>query len=463
MNKKGFTLIELLAVIVLLTLVGVFTVSTILDKNDEKSNKIDETTEKILKTAAQSYVAKNSHLFTHKSGNVYCLSVENILASEEVDNINANSKVALSNTKTYVKVTFLQNNVKYDVVTECVINNQTLPNDPVLASNMIPIKWDANNNIVLADLANPDDWYNYDERRWANALIVPRDLLSKFKGLKPGQLIIPFNEIVDEVIFVVWVPSYKYTPVTNGNKVTTHLTFGASSTPHKAFEGISGFWVSKFELTTLNPQLSENSSLINSSYSQESYKDTYSNLSAKINELYDSNYGFLRNEVELKMIDNDEWGAISYLTHSTYGILSEKLFAADIYSGTIANFSIKEVSSNNNYEATRLNYGLDHFANYTNEIYYSESSVFSSSTRNVTGVYGLNGGTNEWVNNVNVNVNQHDDALNFSFGPYDSYKGNYDPTLCLTRGGGTSNNGLFAYDSQPCSKKNTTRLVINVK
>ena len=41
MNKKGFTLVELLAVIVLLTMVGVFSVSVILEKNDEKRDQID--------------------------------------------------------------------------------------------------------------------------------------------------------------------------------------------------------------------------------------------------------------------------------------------------------------------------------------------------------------------------------------------------------------------------------------
>ena len=44
MNKKGFTLVELLAVIVLLTMVGVFSVSVILEKNDEKRDQIDSAT-----------------------------------------------------------------------------------------------------------------------------------------------------------------------------------------------------------------------------------------------------------------------------------------------------------------------------------------------------------------------------------------------------------------------------------
>ena len=153
MNKKGFTLVELLAVIVLLTLLGVFTVSTILDKTDEKKNKIDSATETLLKTAAQNYISKNKGSFNQTLGNVYCLKVTDILASEDIKNINANSENPINESKTYVKVTFLKDNSSYDVVDTCSSNEQILPNSPLLASNMIPIKWDKNNNIVMSDVS----------------------------------------------------------------------------------------------------------------------------------------------------------------------------------------------------------------------------------------------------------------------------------------------------------------------
>ena len=478
MNKKGFTLVELLAVIVLLTLLGVFTVSTILDKTDEKKNKIDSTTENLLKTAAQNYIFKNKGSFNQTLGNVYCLKVSDVLTSEDIKNINANSENSIDESKTYVKVTFLKDSASYDVVDTCSSNEQVLPNNPLLASNMIPIKWDKNNNIVMPDIGTYGDWYNYDEGRWANAIIVPQELLSKFKSLKPGELIIPFNEIVDEVMFVVWIPSFEYSPK-GGSKFEADLKFtiGISSKSHPAFSNISGFWIGKFELTTLNNSVSLIGNELNSSYSQKAYTDTFKNMNDKINALYTSSYRFLDNEVTLRMIENREWAATAFLTHSKYGLKTEKVLASDIYTGTIANFSLKEINSYQKYPVSKLSYGIDHFANYTNEIYYSENSVFASTTRNVTGVYGLNGGNNEWVISkyclnyedestcASLNEEVLDEALTNSYisGKYDSYVGTYNTSVCLTRGGGKENNGIFAFNSQTCNAYNTSRLVIKVK
>ena len=466
MNKKGFTLVELLAVIVLLTLLGVFTVSTILDKTDEKKNKIDSATETLLKTAAQNYISKNKGSFNQTLGNVYCLKVTDILASEDIKNINANSENPINESKTYVKVTFLKDNSSYDVVDTCSSNEQILPNSPLLASNMIPIKWDKNNNIVMPDVSNYGDWYNYDEGRWANAIIVPQELLSKFKSLKPGELIISFNEIVDEVIFVVWIPSFEYSPKGGSNfEAEIKFTIGSSTTAHPAFVNNSGFWISKFELTTLNSSVSLTGNELNSSYSQKAYSDTFTNLESKIKSLYNSNYHFIENEVTLGMIENKEWAATSFLAHSKYGIKTEKVLASDVYTGTIANFSLKEITSYQKYSVSKLSYGIDHYANYTNEIYYSENSVFSSTTRNVTGVYGLNGGNNEWVKAIDIDISSLDEALTNSYtsGKYDSYEGNYNDSICLTRGGGKSNNGIFAFNSQTCNAYNASRIVIKVK
>ncbi|MBQ4634189.1 MAG: type II secretion system protein [Bacilli bacterium] len=468
MNRKGFTLVELLAVIILLTLLGVFTVVTILDKTDEKKSQIDVATETLLKTAAQEYVQSHSDLYQKRLGNIYCLSIEEILTAEEINNINANNDQPITQSKTKVKVTILKESIKYDVVNECQTVAKKNASTPLLASNMIPIKWDANNNIVMPDTAKEGDWYNYEEGRWANALIVPQVLLSKFKSLKPGELIIPFNEIVDEVIFVVWIPSF----VAEKSDDTFNINF-TTTNPHSAFTNSSGFWVSKFELTTLNKNVTSSGNSLNSSYSQKAYTGSFNAITTAIASLYSSSYNFIATEVDLRMIENREWAAINFLAHSSLGLRNEKILTADLYTGTVARFSIKEIKNTVSYKASQLSYGIDSSANYTSEIYYSDNSVFSSSNRNVTGVYDLNGGNNEWViskylNNSSqmydsLNASSLDEAMTATAGLYDSYIGSFDSSLCLSRGGGVSNNGEFAFESQNCSKNNTTRLIIKVK
>ncbi len=475
MNKKGFTLVELLAVIVILTMLGVFTVSIILDKMDETNLEIDEATSSIIANAAQSYYAKHKDNFSNKTGNVYCIDLSEILLSENIADLSAKTNSNITDSKIKVKITFSSKNVIYDVVNSCSANiEEILPNKPLLLSNMIPITWDSNNNIIIADTVNSDRWYNYEEGKWANALIVPQKLLSKYKSLQVGDLVIPFNEINDEVIFAVWIPRYKYEIITENNIFKTAkiifekgLTTSSNGvyTTHSAFtndtEAISGFWVSKYELTTLNPA-SPVGNTINSSYSQKIYRNNYDNMILNIQGLYNSAYSFLRSEVNLNMISNKEWAAIAYLTHSKYGINAEKVYPTDIYTGTILDYALENISSNRLYEVKPLSYTIDNFANYTNEIYYSERSVFASTTRNMTGVYGMNGGENEWVTKKSINVNSVDEAINVAMGSYGSYHSSFDggTSLCLTRGGGITSNGIFAFAASVCSGTNSTRLVM---
>ena len=152
MNKKGFTLVELIAVIALLTLLGVFTVSTILEQTESNSSLVDAATEKLIKAAAQEYVSLNSENFERKSGNIYCIDMQKVLAVSDIEDMNANTKNKLSSTNSYVKVTFSKDNFEYDIASDCVTNVDILPNKPNLKSNMVPIKWDSNNNIVKADV-----------------------------------------------------------------------------------------------------------------------------------------------------------------------------------------------------------------------------------------------------------------------------------------------------------------------
>ena len=478
MNKKGFTLVELLAVIVILTMLGVFTVSIILDKMDSTNSEIDEATKTIITTAAENYYNKHKDNFATKAGNVYCIALNEVLESENITDLSAKTNANITDSSTFVKISFSSERVIYDVVNNCVSSTaEILPNKPLLLSNMIPITWDEHNNIIVADSVNSNTWYNYEEGRWANALIVPQKSLAKYKSLNVGELVIPFNEINDEVIFAVWIPRYKYEMITeNGVFKSAKIIFekGLMTTSsgvyntHSAFkddsQDLSGFWVTKYELTQLNSSASASGSLINSSYSQKTYANTYENLARAIDGLYNSTYSFLRSEADLSMISNKEWAAVAYLAHSKYGVNTEKVYPSDIYTGTILDYSLESISSKQRYEVKPLSYNVDNFANYTNEIYYNERSIFASTTRNMTGVYGMNGGASEWVVRETMNVNANDEALNVARGSYGSYSTDFDGTtsLCLTRGGdiSTTSNGIFAFVSTICSGYNGTRLVI---
>ena len=455
MNKKGFTLVELLAVIVLLTLLGVFTVSTVLEQTESNKSLVDQAPEKMLKAAAQEYVSLNSENFERKSGNVYCIEVARILETTNVEDMNANTKNKLSSTNTYVKVIFSKDNFEYDITSDCATNVDILPNKPNLRSNMIPIKWDSNNNIVKADVNKYGDWYNYSEKRWANAMIVSQDYLAALKNLKPGELIVPFNEAIEDVIFVVWIPRFKYSMASN----TVNITFEPGTTSegaHPAFEGTDGFWISKFELTR--------NSEIGSTYSFNAHHDTKASLETLINNISDvTDYNFVKKEGTVSMVSNYEWAATAFLANSKYGVGSEKIYPADNKTGLIKRYSIG--FNNTEYKVLPLTKKSNLP---TDDAYYSNDSVFASSTRNVTGVYDLSGGANEWVIDSEAKLktvyNTDAAALRSTSGRLGSVAPTYDINAglnyCLARGGNTTNNGLFAFDFYTCNDLLSTRITI---
>lgn len=456
MNRKGFTLVELLAVIVLLTLLGVFTVSTILEQTESNKTLVDSATEKIIKSAAQEYVSLNSGNFEHKSGNVYCLEVEKVLSAIDVENINANTKSELSSTNASVKVTFSKDSFEYDVTSDCSPNTDISPNVPNLRSNMVPIKWDSNNNIVKADVNKPGDWYNYSEKRWANAMIVSQDYLAALKSLKPGELIVPLNQSIEDVIFVVWIPRFSYSMGSNTVGITFEIGMSSSGSVHPAFENTDGFWISKYEVTR--------NSELGSSYSFTPYTDNKSSLEVAISNMSNgTGYNFVTNEATVSMVSNYEWAATAFLTNSKYGIESEKLYPADNKTGVIKRYSVGYNSSEKKVIPLTNKTNLE-----TDDAYYSTYSVFASSNRNVTGVYDLSGGANEWVSDAESRLktlyNTAAAALGSTAGrlggatpTYDINSGN---NYCLARGGDLTRNGLFAFDFYPCSTNLSTRITI---
>lgn len=456
MNKKGFTLVELLAVIVLLTLLGVFTVSTVLEQTEANKGLVDKATEKIIKSAAQEYVSINNENFERKSGNIYCIEVEKVLNATNVEDINANTKNKLSSTNTYVKVIFSKDNFEYDITSDCVTNVDILPNTPNLRSNMIPIKWDSNNNIVKADPSKSGDWYDYSEKRWANAMIVSHDYLAALKSLKSGELIVPFNQTVEDAIFVVWIPRFKYSISSNIINITFEAGQSSTGATHPAFENNDGFWISKFELTR-NTQVS-------SSYSFSPHTDSKASLETLISNIADvTDYNFVKKEATVSMINNYEWAATAFLTNSKYGIGSEKLYPSDNKTGIIRRYAVGLANLDYKLIPLTKNSNLE-----TDDAYYSKDSVFTSSTRNMTGVYGLSGGANEWIidaeSKLKTVYNTDAAALRSTSGRLGSATSTYDinsgSNYCLARGGNLNTNGLFAFDFYPCNSNFSTRMTI---
>lgn len=170
------------------------------------------------------------------------------------------------------------------------------PNEPKLDSDMVPVYFDSNDKIRVADKTNESvthGWYDYVEKKWANVVKLSSKKVSSYTAGKEVQL-------GDIQTMWVWIPKYKYKEIKRTSKSTaisqinvTFITQGnEKDVPHPAFgdnkSKKTGFWIGKYESgnSTIKPDITPTAGT-----------------------------DFTGSGV----ITNKEWGAVAYLAYSRYG------------------------------------------------------------------------------------------------------------------------------------------------
>ena len=204
---------------------------------------------------------------------------------------------------------------------------------PVLAEGMIPIKWNGSNWVKTNSTNSNNDWYDYVNKKWANAVMVNTSSRDNYMTADEGTTITE-----DDVLaYYVWIPRYKYQLFNvNSEKMdpilidvqfeskTTAKSTGSSNgeyLTHPAFTfgttELDGIWVGKFETsgTADNPTIKAGlDSLVNQNVSTQfatSQKFTSGTTYLTANGV---------SKVDAHMMKNTEWGAVAYLKQSKYGL-----------------------------------------------------------------------------------------------------------------------------------------------
>lgn len=243
-------------------------------------------------------------------------------------------------------------------------------NSPVLTAGMIPVYYDDSAKVwKKADATNTSEpkWYNYSSKRWANIVTVKSNVRSSYEVAGVGTEI---KE--DDVIgYFVWIPRYAYKVgsqimdivflkgtsnefeggiVGTGNDYITHPVFTNSPQNGGWDEELSGIWVAKFESSSSETQLVEDTGYTTvkvnpgtsipvtgsgkisntiktfgkgntsgyvtvrpnvTSWRSISASDIFAKCASVA-----SDHGI---SVDSHMMKNTEWGAVAYLTQSKYG------------------------------------------------------------------------------------------------------------------------------------------------
>ena len=312
----------------------------------------------------------------------------------------SNCKIEIENGK---KVTYCP------TLTEDLVEDPSGANRPVLADGMIPIAYDGTNWIKADEYGAYNNWYDYGNQKWANAVMVTSTKRETYMNADIGT-VVPEADIL---AYFVWIPRYKYKLFnatytsgtsaqlidvtfengtsttgtvtcsydTSGNETCTNKENGNYYT-HPAFTMINesgnkteykGIWVGKYETTgstttpTVKPGITSISNItIAKMYSTgQLFKSTN----------YLTTNGI--NQTDTHMMKNIEWGAVAYLKQSNYGL------------------GITDITINNN------------------SSYLTGGNTGRSTTGNITGVYDMSGGASEYVMG-NYNKTAGDSGLTVS-------------------------------------------------
>ena len=250
-------------------------------------------------------------------------------------------------------------------------SDSTCANRPALDEEMVPVIYQ-NGDVIVADKANHDDkylWYDYGNGKWANAVVVKNNKYDNV-GMKVKE--------EDILGYFVWIPRYRYKlwnvlgdgtdsykAYDEGIKIIFENGLGTKENEklvnnnyitHPAFgNDLKGFWISKYEIS----KDSDGYKFVNN---VESYRDATVDIYQEISSLIGSDFK-LSDNVSSHMINNLEWGATLYLSHSTYGVCGTD--------------------------------GCDSIG--VNSTYVIGTNKQDTTTRNVYGVYDMAGGASEYV------------------------------------------------------------------
>ncbi len=409
--KKGFTLIELLAVIVILAIIALIATPMILGVIDSAKKGAAESStygyiDAIEKSDLQDMIDTGNYQ-TKKDG-TYDLDTIGTVKYKgkqpaQICVIMKDGSVVSGQFKfdNYVveyngnkaKV----NSTKADVNCEPTTEKE-VANAPRLSEGMTPIKWV--NGVETSTTADDPEWYDYSNQLWANVktkdgsywVWIPRyayKITNGYHSSTAGSIDVKFLQgISDTTVDGTTIETNGYLA---GTKDTSMYYF-----THPAFQNDinqTGFWVAKFEPTAVegvaNGYISGNACPIaGDNVSTKTIKvvptvaswrcvNNKSSYNATLAMKTNDTYGWNSNSVDTHIATNLEWGAIYYLTLSTYGANTNEVYINN--SQTYTTGCAGNTTSEASYDGCQ-------------NAYDTINGVKASTTWNITGIYDMSGG-----------------------------------------------------------------------
>ena len=337
-----------------------------------------------------------------------------------------------------VKVYDNANNLSYisQKVNTFLYEDPSGANVPVLTDGLIPVMI-SNNGATVTVARDTDKWYDYGHSLWANAVLVKNTgVKTREQNSVEGTVI----DLSDIIAYYVWIPRYSYIIQTTGvssagNEQAFNITFVDTNTKHTgstqgtafthpAFtfdidgdnvandpdDELAGIWVGKFELSHTSLTTSSMSCSSTSCTNADNLRilpnvaplcsNTVSSFFFGIRSMQrtTTTFGLSTDStvVDSHMMKNREWGAVAYLSHSSYGIGKNEVRVNSYYASSNMKTGCGASAANKTSETTCYDpYGKTTTGSPSTT---GDTTTYpQSTTGNITGVFDMSGGSYEYV------------------------------------------------------------------
>ena len=425
--KKGFTLIELLAVIVILAIIALIATPMILGVIDSaKKGAAENSTygfvEAIEKSDLQDMIDEGN--YNTKKDGTYDLSTigtvkykgkkpSNVCVNMEDGSVES----GLFQFDSYI-IEYKDNKAKLNselkevtcevTASDSAFNITKGVNIPQLSAGMTPIKWV--NGVETVTTVGDPEWYDYSNQLWANVktndgsywVWIPRyayKITGGYHSSTTGTIDVKFLKgTSDEAVDGTSVKTSGYVAGTNDTSMNyfvhpvfqndiNELGFWVAKFEPTAVEGVANGYVSDWSCPVAGDNVSTKTIKVVPNVSSWRCMNNANAYKASLAMKNNSTYGWTSSSVDTHIATNLEWGAIYYLTLSTYGANTNEVY----------------INNNQNYitgcAGDTASAGTSTATTCKNS-YDSTTGVKASTTWNITGVYDMSGGS--WEKTMSV-------------------------------------------------------------
>jgi hypothetical protein len=282
-------------------------------------------------------------------------------------------------------------------------------NKPKLLPGMTAIKWDGVTEQVVDNPNTDTSWYNYSNQEWANAktsdgsywVWIPRyayKIISGYHSNTAGEISIKFltddtNKASDGTTIILSNDSQ------NNYVLHPAFTFGNKE--------LTGIWIAKFETSGTVSSLDSKpnvaslrnisiGSMFTATRNMETNNKYGWGLASGLST--DGTFTTDNNNVDVHMMKNSEWGAITYLSQSSFGKYGNTMYTAENKEIYQSKSSTYITGSSNGIPGSNPTYTQCSYNNITDRGNGTGScGGGASTTGNIYGIYDTAGGSREYI------------------------------------------------------------------